>query len=79
MGNLLLQRMVMGTSPASSEIQKQVRNTIKDFKNAINIKGTILVHAKEKDHDIYLREVLTALKEKGVTLRKEKCEFGKPQ
>ena len=72
-------RMVMGTSPASSEIQKRVRDTIKDCKNAINIKDDILVHGKGKDHDTYLGEVLTALQEKGLTLRKEKCEFGKPQ
>ena len=71
--------MVMDTSPASCEIQKRVRGTIKDSKNAINIRDDILVHGRGKDHDTYLREVLTALQEKWLTLRKKKCAFGKLQ
>ena len=35
--------MVMGTSPASSEIQKCIREAIKDCKNTIHIKDDILV------------------------------------
>ena len=48
-------KMVMGISPVSREIQKQVRDTTKDCKNAINIKDDILAHDKGKDHDTYLR------------------------
>ena len=70
--------MIMGTFPASSEIQRRVRDTIKDCQNAIITKADILVHGKGKDHDTYLREDLTALPEKDLTLRKEKYAFGKP-
>ena len=35
--------MVMGTSPARSEIQKHIREAIKDCKNTIHIKDDILV------------------------------------
>ena len=44
-------RMVMGTSPASSEIQKRIRSIIKDLPNAIHIKDDILVHGVGKEHD----------------------------
>ena len=71
--------IMIGTSPASSKLQKRVRDTITDCKKAINIKHDILVHGKGKDHDTYLREVLAALQEKGLALRKRKCEFGKLQ
>ena len=43
--------MVMGTSPASSEIQKRVTETIKYCENAINIKDDILIHGKDNNHD----------------------------
>ena len=78
-GMFRFKRMVMGTSPASSEIQKKVRETIAGCKNARNIKDDILIYGKGKEHDLYLEEVLRKLNEKGLTLRKEKCIFGQPQ
>ena len=71
--------MVMGTSPASSEIQRSVPETIKNCKNAITIKDDILVHGKDNNHDKHLIKVLKTLSEKGLTLRKEKCSFGQPE
>ena len=56
----------MGTSPASSEIQKCIRNTIADCKNSHNIKDDILVHGKGVEHDKHLQEVLQKLAEKGL-------------
>ena len=41
-------RMVMGTSPASSEIQKRIRGIIKNLPNAIHIKDDIMVHGVGK-------------------------------
>ena len=78
-GLFRFKRMVMGTSPASSEIQKRIRNTIADCKNAHNIKDDILVHGKGVEHDKHLQEVLQKLAEKGLTLRPEKCVFGQPK
>ena len=71
--------MIMGTSPASSEIQKRVPERIKDCKNAISIKDDFIVHGKDNDHDKHLIKVLKTLSEKGLTLRKEKCSFGQPE
>ena len=60
-------RMVMGTSPASSEIQKRIRETISSCTNAIHIKDDILVHGTGKQHDHYLKKVIQTLKSKGIT------------
>jgi len=72
-------RMVMGTSPASSEIQKKIRQAISECKNAIHIKDDILVYGKGNEHDHHLQEVLKTLGKKGLTLRPDKCKLGKPQ
>ena len=72
-------RMVMGTSPASSEIQKKIREIICRCPNAIHIKDDILVHGVGQNHDHHLREVLKMLQDKGITLRPEKCHLGQPQ
>ena len=70
--------MVMGTSPANSEIQKNIRDMIKDCPNSLNIKEDILVYGKGKEHDSHLHLVLKVLNDKGIILRSEKCFFGKP-
>ena len=72
-------RMVMGTSPASSEIQKRIREAIKDCKNTIHIKDDILVFGAGQEHDKYLEDVLRTLQEKGITLRPEKCRLRQPE
>ena len=71
--------MVMGTSPASNEIQKCIREAIKDCKNIIHIKDNILVFGAGQEHDKYLEDVLQTLQEKGITLRPEKCRLGQPE
>ena len=47
-------RMVMGTSPAYSKIQKKIRGIISKCQNAIHIKDDILVHGTGQQHDVYL-------------------------
>ena len=42
----------MGTSPASSEIQKHIREAVNDYKNTIHIKDDILVFGVGQEHDI---------------------------
>ena len=71
--------MVMGTSPASSAIQKRIREAIKDCKNTIHIKDDILVFGAGQEHDKYLEDVLRTLQGKGITLRPEKCRLGQPE
>ena len=72
-------RMVMGTSPASSEIQKKIRHIVSKCKNAIHIKDDILVHGVGKAHDIYLEDTLQVLEDNGVTLRPSKCHLGQQE
>jgi len=62
----------MGTSPAWSEIQKGIRETIKQCENAINIKDDILIYGKDSEHDKHLIKVFETLHNNGLTLRKEK-------
>ena len=68
-------RMVMGTSPASSEIQKRIRETIKGCKNAVHIKDDIIAHRSKDTHDKHLKVVLDTLQKKGITLRPDKCKI----
>ena len=55
-------------SPTSSEIQKRIRETISTCKNAINIKEDVLIFGQGQDHNQHLKEVLTILQDKGLTL-----------
>ena len=72
-------RMVQGTSPASSEIQKRIRETIKNCPNAVHIKDDIVVHGTRDNHDNFLRQTLTKLQRKGITLRPDKCNLRKKE
>ena len=71
--------MVMGTSPASSEIQKRIRQIIGKCRNAIHIKDDILIHGKGKEYDKYLAEVLKVLQDNGITCRPDKCHLGQTE
>ena len=72
-------RMVMGTSPASSEIQRKIRETISHCKNTIHIKDDILVHGFGDKHDQHLLEVLEVLRKAGITCRPSKCHLAQPE
>ena len=66
----------MGTSPASSEVQKRIRSIVKDLPNAIHIKDDILVHGIGREHDLHLRKVRETLQMNGITVRPTKCHLG---
>ena len=68
----------MGTSPASSEMQKRIREIIKGCSNPLNIKDDVLIYGKGREHDKHLHSVLKVLSEEGITLQSEKCSFWKP-
>ena len=72
-------RMVMGTSPASSEIQKRIRELIRKCDNAIHIKDDIMIYGVGDEHDTHLRKVLKTLQTHGITLRPDKCHLGKSE
>ena len=69
----------MGTSPARSEIQKRIRETVRNCRNILHIKDDIIVHGVGQQHDQFLIEVLRTLQEKGITLSPDKCHLGQPQ
>ena len=77
-GLFRFKRMVPGTSPASSEIQKRVRELIKHCPQTRSIKDDIIIHTKKDVHNTTLKNTLQTLEASGITLRPKKCEMGKP-
>ena len=70
--------MNFGITSASEIFQETIRNVIAGIPGARNISDDIIVFGKtERDHDIALHATLKRLSEKGLTLNKSKCEFGK--
>ena len=72
-------RMVMGAPPASGECHAKMATIIQGLKGVEQIKDDLVVHGKGKIHDERLKALLGRLSEYGITLRKEKCKFGKPE
>ena len=72
-------RIVMGTCPASSKIQKRIRETVRNCRNIVHIKDDIIVHGVGQQHDQYKIEVLRTLQEKRITLRPDKYHLGQPR
>ena len=70
-------RLTMGIHTASSECQEMLRRVVKDLDGVEQIQDDIVVHGKGEAHDRNLNKCLQRLEEKGFTLRKEKCQFGK--
>ena len=60
--------MVMGTSPTCSEIQKLIRELIKNCTNAVHIKNDLLIHGKGVQHNIHLYNILKTLKKHNITI-----------
>ena len=56
----------------------QIRETLEGIPGALNISDDILVFGKTQSaHDHALEAVFQRLKERGLTLNKSKCEYGK--
>ena len=72
-------RLVMGNSPASSECHRRVRTVLQGCEGVAQIKDDVLVHGKGEEHDLRLKQVLQRFREAGLTLRKEKCQLGRPE
>ena len=68
--------LVMGTAPASSECHKRIRIILEGLEGVTQIKDDLVVHGKGQVHDDRLEKVLQRLMEYGLTLRKNKCQFG---
>ena len=65
--------LVMGTAPASSEYQENIRLILEGLDGVQQIKDDLVVHIIGQEHDVRLSAVLQRLQEFGLTLRLEKC------
>ena len=72
-------RLVMGAPPASGECHSKMGMVVQGLKGVEQIKDDIVVHGKGQEHDSNLKKLLQRLDKYGITLRKEKCSFGKAE
>ncbi|MCG8113721.1 MAG: RNase H-like domain-containing protein, partial [Candidatus Thiodiazotropha taylori] len=73
-------RLNYGISSASEQFQRILQQILQDIPNCKNIVDDIIIYAdNQEDHDKVLRMVLTRLREKNLTLNKNKCEFNKSE
>ena len=78
LGLMRYKRLDFGISSAAEIFQNIIRETLEGIPGALNISGDILVFGKtQRAHDHTLEAVFLRLKERGLTLNKSKCEFGK--
>ncbi|UYV68125.1 K02A2.6-like, partial [Cordylochernes scorpioides] len=76
-GRYKFKRLPFGISSAPEHFQKRMSAILRGVNGAICHMDDILIFAKRKeDNDETLREVLRRLKNSGITLNKEKCQFG---
>ena len=69
--------LVMGVHTASSECQEKIRKILAGLKGVQQIQDDVVVHGKGAEHDERLEAVLKLFQEYNITLRREKCKFGK--
>ena len=78
LGLMRYKRLNFGISSAAEIFQNAIRETLAGLSGSINISDDILVWGKsQEEHDENLRAVFQRLKEKGLTLNRNKCEFNK--
>ncbi|CAB4033208.1 Hypothetical predicted protein [Paramuricea clavata] len=78
LGLMRYKRSKFGISSAAEIFQNVIRETLEGIPGALNISDDILVFGKTQNaHDHSLEAVFQRLKERGLTLNKHKCEYGK--
>ena len=78
LGLMRYKRLNFGISSAAEIFQNIIRETLEGIPGALNISDDILVFGKtQRAYDHTLEAVFQRLKERGLTLNKSKCEFGK--
>ena len=71
-------RLNFGISCAAWIFQNAIRETLHGIPGAINLSDDILVYGETvKDHHANLRKTFQHLREKGLTLHREKCVYSK--
>jgi hypothetical protein len=76
-GRFCFKRMPFGISSAPEYFQRTMERILKGLEGVICLMDDILVYGKNADeHWFRLSKVLKRVEKSGMTLRKEKCEFG---
>jgi hypothetical protein len=71
-------RLNFGILSASEVFQNATQQLLEDIAGAKNLSDDIIIYGKkQEEHDKTLRDVMTKLREKNITLNKNKCEFNK--
>ena len=69
-------RLLFGVNSASEQYQYEIQTALEGKEGQENISDDIIVHGKDqKEHDLRLKKVIVRLKERGLTLSAEKCQF----
>ena len=69
-------RLLFGVNSASEQYQYEIQTALAGIEGQENISDDIIVHGKDqKEHDLRLEKVIVRLKERGLTLNAEKCQF----
>ena len=73
-------RLMIGVTSAPEKYQKIVADVLHGCEGVANLADDLIVHGCGiKEHDRNLHAVLTRLKEKGLTLNGDKCQFRLPK
>ena len=73
-------RLMFGINSASEIFNEEIKQTISDIENALNIYDDIVVCGRNKaEHDLALCLVFQRLRDCGLTVNLKKCVFNKPK
>ena len=73
-------RLFFGVNSAPETYQRIIQQVIQDIPGCKNIIDDIIIYASnQQEHDKILTMLLTRLREKGLTLNRNKCEFNKSE
>ena len=69
-------RLLFGVNSASEKYQYEIQTALAGIEGQESISDDIIVHCKhQEEHDLQLEKVIVRLKERGVTINAEKCQF----
>ncbi|KAL8593283.1 hypothetical protein ACOMHN_009936 [Nucella lapillus] len=78
MGLRRYKRLNFGVTSAAEIFQNHIAETLADIDNCLNTSDDIMVYGRtQQQHDDTLKKIFDRLKEKSLTLNREKCEFNK--
>lgn len=76
-GRYMFKKMPFGISAAPEFFQRQMTKVLTGLEGVVCMMDDVLVVGNTKhEHDERLRKVLSKIEENGLTLNKDKCEFG---